>query len=261
MNTTTAPSLLDSPLHAAGRATTLEAPVTPHSLLDLMYDGFYALFLMKKGAAPSSEPEFSAKMQAFLADVERQAKKLDASADDIYAVKYAFCAAVDEIILRSQFPIRAAWERCPLQLTLFGDQLAGENFFDKLETLRTQGGARLQALEVFHMCLLMGFQGKYALEGPEKLNYLIGRLGDELAHMKGRRAGFAPHWERPDAIANKLRNDVPLWIIGTVFALVALLGYIGLNWNLSRFTAASVSSYTDIVRLAPKPANLTITLP
>jgi type VI secretion system protein ImpK len=32
------------------------------------------------------------------------------------------------------------------------------------------------------------------LEGAEKLNYLTARLGDEIAHLKGKSAGFAPHW-------------------------------------------------------------------
>jgi len=201
------------------------------------------------------------KMQKFLGDVERNAKKLDVSPEDVYAAKYAFCASVDEIILRSSFGIRDAWERRPLQLTMFGDQLAGENFFKQLEDLRVRGNAHIQALEVFHMCLLLGFQGKYALEGPEKLNYLTARLGDEIAHLKGKSAGFAPHWARPDAIVNKLRNDVPLWVVASLFAFIALFAYLGLNWMLTSGTENGLAGYSDIVKLAPRTANLTITLP
>ncbi|TCV90683.1 type IVB secretion system protein IcmH/DotU [Sulfurirhabdus autotrophica] len=234
---------------------------TPHSLMDLLYDGFYALFMLKNRCTPQDETTFSNKMQKFLNDFERNAKKLDASADDIHNAKYAFCAAVDEIILHSKFEIRDNWERHPLQLVMFGDQLAGENFFNRLETLRAKGSAHLQALEVFHMCLLLGFQGKYILEGPEKLNYLTARLGDEIAHMKNKRAPFAPFWERPDTIANKLRNEVPLWVICSVFALIALTGFIGLNWMLASSTEASINGYSNLIRLAPPAANLTITLP
>ncbi|MEO5795093.1 MAG: type IVB secretion system protein IcmH/DotU [Rhodoferax sp.] len=261
MNTpvSTAPSLL-GPTPAAAPFTA-EAPVTAHSLMDLMYDGFYALFLLKNRSAPLDEVVFSAKMQKFLGDVDRNAKKLSVSAEDVHAAKYAFCACVDETILRSQFSIRDAWERRPLQLVLFGDQLAGENFFNQLETLRAKGSAHLQALEVFHMCLLLGFEGKYVLEGVEKLHYLTARLGDEIAHMKGKSAGFAPHWARPDSIANRLRSDVPLWVIGALFGLIALSGYGVLNWMLQNSTQASINGYSDIVRLAPRAANLTITLP
>ncbi|MET3135575.1 type VI protein secretion system component VasF, partial [Oxalobacteraceae bacterium GrIS 1.11] len=34
------------------------------------------------------------------------------------------------------------------KLLMFGDQLAGENFFNRLEVLRAKGSAHLQALEV-----------------------------------------------------------------------------------------------------------------
>lgn len=252
------PSLLDTP---AIQRPVAESFSTAHSLMDLMYDGFYVLFMLKNRCAPQDEASFSSKIVEFLDNFERSAKKLGVSADDIHASKYAFCAAVDEIILRSQFNIRVKWERRPLQLALFGDHLAGENFFVRLEELRARGTAHVQALEVFHMCLLLGFEGKYIIEGAEKLNYLTARLGDEIAHMKGKRTSFAPHWARPDQIINKLRNDVPLWVIGSVFALIALLGYAVLNWSLSRATQASINGYNHIVKMAPQAANITITLP
>jgi len=259
MSMTSPPSLIDPDRlphgHVAG------ATANARSLLDLMYDGFYALFLLKNRCAPMDETSFAVKMVKFLDDVERNAKKLDVSPGDVYAAKYAFCASVDEIILNSGFSIREAWERRPLQLTMFGDQLAGENFFKQLENMRVGGNSHIQALEVFHLCLLLGFQGKYALEGAEKLNYLTARLGDEIAHFKGKRAGFAPHWARPDAIVNKLRTDLPLWAVASLFALTAMFAYLGLNWMLTRATEDELASYSDIVKLAPRAANLTIILP
>ncbi|MYM75710.1 DotU family type IV/VI secretion system protein [Duganella sp. FT109W] len=254
MNTVTAPSLM-------GAAPAPAASNAPQTLLDLMYDGFYALFMLKNGSGPQENAEFANKMTQFLDDFGRAARKHNASPDDIDAAKYAFCAAVDEIILRSPFAIRDAWERRPLQLVLFGEQLAGENFFHRLESLRARGSAHLQALEVFHMCLLLGFQGRYILEGSEKLNYLTARLGDEIAHMKGKRGGFAPHAERPDQIVHKLRSDLPLWVLCSVFGLICVLGYIGLRTSLNRGTEQQVAAYNDIVKLAPRQANLTITLP
>jgi type VI secretion system protein ImpK len=257
--TLTIPSLIDT--RASRLATDAAAPTDAHSLVDLLYDGFYGLFLLKNGCPPVDDAAFSSKMQGFLDDVERRAKKLGISTEDTHSAKYAFCAAVDEIILRSDFPIRDKWAQQPLQLVIFGDQLAGEHFFSKLEALQAQGSVHLQALEVFHMCLLLGFQGKYALEGPEKLHFMTARLGDDIARLKGRSAGFAPAWARPDTVANKLRSDVPLWVVGTVFALIALSAFIALDWALVRATRASIDGYGNIVRLAPAAANLTIRLP
>jgi len=231
------------------------------SLLDLMHEGFYVLFMLKNGSAPPGGHEFSEKVSVFLAGFENEARRLRAHGEDIEAAKYAYCAALDEIILASGFPIREAWERRPLQLTVFGDQLAGEHFFDRLEELRGKGGARLQALQVFHLCLLLGFKGKYALDSSDKLACLTTRLGDEIAHIKGKSRGFAPRAERPDQVAHKLRSDVPLWTLSAVFALAALCVYIGMKSSLDNATRQGIAGYADLVKLAPRPASLTITLP
>jgi type VI secretion system protein ImpK len=258
MNST--PSLF-AQAHPAPPLLQTEPSYQVKSLLDLLYDGFFMLFMLKNAREPGDAREFQSRVQQFLHDFERGAKKLDAYADDVFAAKFAFCAAVDESILSSPFAVRTEWERRPLQLLLFGEQLAGEKFFDYLEEARARGAARLQSLEVFHMCLLLGFQGKYLLEGPEKLAYLTARLGDEIANMKGKRAPFAPHWGLPDQIAHTLKRELPLWIIVAVFALIGLFGFIGLSSYLHTDTARRLDAYSQIVQLGPRSANLTISLP
>ena len=250
---------------AAARAAA--TPREAHSLLDLMVDGFYMLFLLKNRYVPSSAEELRARIRDFLATLERGAKKLDKDgtetpAEDVYLAKYAYCALVDETILGSQTAVREAWARKPLQLELFGDQLAGENFFLRLDELRQQGAARLQVLEVFHMCLLLGFQGKYMIEeGSEKLGYLCDRLGDDIATLKGRRAGFAPHWQAPDSVLHRLRTDVPVWVVGALFALAGLVAFIGLRTWLERQTRNDLAAYSQVIKLPAQAAHVTITLP
>jgi type VI secretion system protein ImpK len=246
---------------APGQGGRGAAGTAPQSLGDLMYEGFYALFLLKNGSGPKDKAAFAEHMTQFLGDVDRNGRALGVQAEDITAAKYAFSAAVDEIILRSEYDIREAWEQRPLQLRLFGDQLAGEHFFHRLEDLRAKGSAHLQALEVFHMCLLLGFQGRYALDGHDKLNYLTARLGDEIARMRGRSRGFAPHAERPDQVSHKLRSDLSLWVLTSVFALAGLAAYLGFRGALEHDRTVALAGYDDLVKLPPRAANVTITLP
>jgi type VI secretion system protein ImpK len=255
------PSLFNAGGASPLTPTSGSAPREARTLLDLMYDGFYLLFLLRAKQGPSDADTFRSHIKEFLTGLERGATKLGSSAEDVHLCKYAFCATVDELILMSQFKVRDAWQRQPLQLQFFGEQLAGEQFFVKLEALRREGASRIQILEVFHMCLLMGFQGKYLIEGSEKLNYLTARLGDEIAHLKGSRAAFAPHWAPPDQVTNRLKNEVPLWVIGSVFALLGVLAFTGMRWQLSRNTERDLAAYQDVVKLAPQAAHVTITLP
>ena len=75
------------------------------------------------------------------------------------------------------------------------------------------------------------------------------------------RCCVSPHWAPPDNIVHKLRSEVPLWVMGSVFAFVALLAFLGLRSQLHRGTDADLDRYTDVVKLAPQPAYVTITLP
>jgi type VI secretion system protein ImpK len=238
-----------------------EPTQTSRTLVDLMHDGFYLLLLLKNRYTPGDAEQFRNELRRLLDKFERGARSLQASADDIYAAKYAFCAAVDETILSSKMPIREVWERAPLQLLLFGDQLAGQNFYVKLKEVRHRGEASVQTLEVFYMCLLTGFQGKYMLDGKEKLNYLIATLDKEIAHLKGKRAQFAPHAKVPDNIRNLMKADIPMWVVGASLALLGIVTYAGLSWLLAQHTNGALGAYFDVIKLAPKVANITISLP
>ncbi len=63
--------------------------------------------------------------------------------DDIQDAKYAYCALLDETIVTQQdaqfFELQNSWLISPLQLSLFGSQLAGYRFFEILEELRRKG--------------------------------------------------------------------------------------------------------------------------
>ena len=231
------------------------------SLADLLHEGFYLLHLLKQRHAPGSLEDFQQRIVCMLDEFDKEARRLHAHGDDIEAAKYAYCAALDEIVLSSEFSLRGAWERTPLQLTVFGDQLAGKHFFERLEALRGKGAVRLQALQVFHMCLLMGFKGRYAMDERDRLAWVTARLGDEIAHIKGKGRGFAPQAPRPDQVAHKLRRDVPAWLLALLLLATAGGAYGAMQLSLSRESRQRMTPYADVVKLPPQPATVIISLP
>lgn len=97
--------------HPHQDARSAKAPPAPmaertQTLLDLMYDGFYLLFLLKGKHPPADADVFRERIKQFLTQFERGATRLNAPADDIYACKFAFCATVDEAVLMS--PLQGA---------------------------------------------------------------------------------------------------------------------------------------------------------
>lgn len=215
------------------RPITLSAPAAP-SLREMLEDGIYLLFLLKDGNAPGSAVEFNRRVDGFLSQYEKNARNFGKDMNDVNHAKYAFCALMDEIILSSAFSLRDEWERMPLQLRLFGEHLAGEGFFNRLEQLRLEPTRNIEALEVFYTCLLLGFQGKYLLEGEEKLGYLTHKLAQEIQQVRGGKAEFAPNWQLPQRFQAFVRHELPLWLY---FALLAVVGsgiFLTYRWLLSQ---------------------------
>lgn len=255
MNLATALPPTESP------ALPLTTTPTGPTLNDLLEDGIYLLFLLRDGNAPASAAEFNNRIDRFLSQFESNARNFGKSPEAIADAKFAFCALLDEIIFASDFAIRDDWELSPLQLRLFGQHLAGEVFFDKLENLRLDPLGNVESLEVFHTCLLLGFQGKYLIEGTERLNYLVARLGQEIMHARGGKAEFSPHWRLPLKFQEFVRHELPLWIYYALLAGIAIVLFIAFNWllgNKAEAMAKQALPTASVTAPAQMPAPATI---
>ena len=149
----------------------------------------------------------------------------------------------------------------PLQLSLFGSQLAGYRFFEILEFLRSQGKDRLAALEVFHYCMLLGFYGKFRIESIENLNHLVMRISDEIDFLKGKKPAFSPFSALPDQIKHIIHRELPFFWILIFLVLFALLSFIGLNFMLLKQNDQAFSKYQNIISPPIEQAYITIHLP
>lgn len=264
---TGAPSLFDDGQIGTGgnNNSQSQAKLQAINLIDLLHDGFYLIFLIRNQYVPADAQRFREKILDLLNRFEQQAKKLQFSADDIHDAKYAFCALIDETIVTQQDPsyfnLQNAWLISPLQLSLFGSQLAGYQFFEILEQLRSRGKDRLAALEVFHYCLLLGFQGKYRIESIESLNHLVARVGDEIDYLKGKKVAFSPFSAIPDQIRNIIHRELPFFWILIFLLIFALLTFAGLRFMLNNQNDKALSSYQNVISAPQEQAHITIYLP
>ena len=242
-----APSLFDDGQIGTGSISqpmTAKATSTTN-LVDLLHDGFYIVFLLKNKYIPSSSTEFREKIIALLNRFENQARKLQFSSDDIQDAKYAYCALLDETIVTQQdaqfFELQNSWLISPLQLSLFGSQLAGYRFFETLEELRRKGNSRLAALEVYHYCMLLGFH--------------------EIDYLKGKKAAFSPFASLPDQIKHMIHRELPFYWILLFLIVFALLSFAGLRYMLSKQSTNSLATYENVISTPTEQAHITIHLP
>ncbi len=166
-------------------------------------------------------------------EFEQKARTLRADPDEVSDARFALAAYVDETVLRSEWPGKEQWADYPLQLQFFETYLAGEGFFEKLDALRGKEKTPIEVLEIYHLCLILGFKGKYGITGAEQLKALVQVLQDELARSRSEELGeLSPHWKVMDGPASTT-SRLPHWLIYACVAVIAVCVLVYLGFFIS----------------------------
>ncbi|SEF73390.1 type IVB secretion system protein IcmH/DotU [Marinobacterium lutimaris] len=221
-----------------------ESQVQPYDVAEdlqtlkvLVRDFISMVLMVRRGQQAESVEAFLARVDAWLREFEERARAANYSAEAVKDTQYALCAFLDESILKGGAGnIREQVELEPFQYRYFGVHLAGEGFYDRLDSLRTDLKANIDVLEVYHLCLALGFEGKYSLESRDQLRYIANTLGQDIARYRSRRSSSSDGWQLPDQVGQLLRYEIPLWVYLLMIVLVCLAVYGSLNWWLGTET-------------------------
>jgi type VI secretion system protein ImpK len=184
----------------------------------------------RQGAADAVS--FRAHIKQLLSAADRRARLLGYDGDTVKLAVYAYIALLDESVLTSSQALFADWSRQPLQEEIFGEHMAGENFFRTLEDLlrRQDSDVLGDVLEVYQLCLLLGFRGRYGMSDPGKLHAITSAIQAKIQRIRGGAPGdFAPDWQPPSNEHVSLGRDawarrLAMVAAGTLaFALVLYL--------------------------------------
>ena len=206
---------------------------------------FVAVSQLREIDSPSISPELiHDRLQGFVESMRGRAREQGMSGRDADDMAYALVALADEVAMGKPDPLRGYWMGRPLQLTLFNDALAGEGFFTRLAELR-RDPRRVDVLRVYYQCLLLGFQGKYAIRGGDlELMRLCDSLKPEIERHIEASDVLSPAGEPPDEpLLRASGKNTFLWIALGVFA-VAIAVFVGLRVSLSH-QIAELSARVD----------------
>jgi type VI secretion system protein ImpK len=147
---------------------------------------------------------------------------------EIAEARYAVVAFIDERVLRSNWPGRVEWMNQPLQLQLYNEFAAGENFFVRMRALIQAGESR--ALEIYYLCLALGFVG--AAGAAQRAQSMIeGARGRLVALPPG--APLSPHAVPADHYSATMPRRPLVLSLVLSCVLVVGLGVGLLRWSLS----------------------------
>jgi len=213
-------------------------PIKNPTLAELAGDIFLLILSFRERPDTIEFDALHRGVRAMLEEFDQKAKALKIDPEDIAASKYALVAFVDEAVLRSQWAGKEQWADNPLQLQLFETYLAGEGFFENLEKLRARGEPAKEIIEIYYLCLILGFEGKYGIEGSERLEALAKVLQDELRQFRSVDSdNVSPHWKILDGPMPADRK-LPRWLIYTCAAVIVVCIAIYIGFFIDILSAA-----------------------
>ncbi len=190
------------------------------------------------------------RMRGFVDAMMQRARAAGLPREDVDDAAYAIVALVDEAAASKSDALRQAWATQPLQLHYFQENVAGEGFFTRLESIR-RDPRRRSVLRIYQIALLFGFQGRYRVRGGElELLSLTEELERELA--RGRDVDvetLSPNGERPeDGLQGGATSKRVAWIgIGALAASVLVA------FALRIWVGASTSTVVERISAANLP--------
>jgi type VI secretion system protein ImpK len=169
---------------------------------------------------------FRAQIRQALRVAEQEARGRSCTAEDVKQAIFASVAFLDESVLTSRNPVFADWHRRPLQAELFGHQLAGEVFFQELQKTLNRSDSQETAdlLEVYYLCLLLGFKGKYAAGGD--LRSIMAATEEKIRRIRGPLGALSPRGAIPADVVRLVQVDRWSRLLGRVALIAAGLAII-----------------------------------
>jgi type VI secretion system protein ImpK len=225
--------------------------------------GFFATvmpFRTEEGKARYDSATLRSTIQEVLAAQEAAAGSRRVDYEIFDHAKYAMVALVDELAIVSEWVHRTDWAQEPLELAVFNTNVAGEEFFDRLDTLKKRFAQNrdekeretlLGAIEVFFTCLECGFKGRFRGGGEGDLKAihagLLAMLWPETEAHRGKPL-FPEAYGEADKV-DKRKIAANLWPFIVVAALLLLFGlYVLGSYTLSgtaRGIESSVEKHAD----------------
>jgi type VI secretion system protein ImpK len=168
---------------------------------------------------------FRAQIWAAVKVADDTARNRGYTQEDIELANFAVIAYVDESILSLRHPIFADWPRQPLQEERYGRLIGGEVFFQNLQKLltRTDSPQLADLLEVYYLCLLLGFAGRYSLGGRGELRAIMQQAAEKFQRIRQTSAILSPDSQPPADQVKQVSGDQVARILLVVAIACAVL--------------------------------------
>lgn len=170
-------------------------------------------------------------------EFETAARQAGVPRPRLSAARYVLCAFLDEVIAGTPWGV-ASWDDHTLIGALHEERWGGEKAFQLLERIEQDVDGHRDVLELFYVCLALGFEGRWRgrPDGAAALLSLRTRLHDQLRpDVRGlveqgvRRLSL--QWQPAELPSRSRWTAVPLWLAPVAAAALGLGLVLALQWR------------------------------
>lgn len=171
-------------------------------------------------------PMLYAQLQSHYTALRHNAAMLGIDERSVQLAAFALVAFADETIAESNWADRTQWPF--LQYDCFNTRRAGEEFFEQLQQIQGKkydyaiwkDPAKKDLLELYYLCLLLGFRGVWAFAPPLRVQHELEQI---QRHVRARPIGpLAPN-AVPRAYRNVLHGTASAWMWLAIVIQVLLI--------------------------------------
>lgn len=179
---------------------------------------------------------------------DNNARARGCSPESVLAARYALCACIDEAVLNTPWGSSSLWSSQSMLSTFHQETGGGEKFFQILERIMMEPAKNIALLELYSVCLALGFEGRYRIMemGRSQLDSLRDELFRTIRTYRGEyERELSPHWRGLSTRMSRLRH-FPLWVVAALAGAVLLGIYAGFNFILHQSSAPVLDKLNNI---------------
>jgi type VI secretion system protein ImpK len=164
---------------------------------------------------------------AHVSDFEAQAAASGVTRPRVTAARYLLCTFLDEVIAATPWG-QGSWEAHTLLGEFHEERWGGIKAFELLEKLGENPAANAEVLELFYVCLALGFEGRYRgqPDARARLDAIAERVLEAVRpaalQQQGAARSLSLHWQGVAAPQHPGLHLPPLWSVCVLAGAVVL---------------------------------------
>ncbi|MBI5276029.1 MAG: type VI secretion system protein TssL [Burkholderiales bacterium] len=186
---------------------------------------------------PAEVPVTRARLVEMIQDFDTAMVKLGVSDEHRTIARYALCTVIDEAIQVTPWGTAANWAQQSLLISFFRENWGGEKFFQLLDRMAETPARFSQLLELFYVCISLGFMGRFHLAGPagrEAISDLKERLYVLIQRQHGQAdRTLSGHWRGVEIEPRRFRGFAAFWVAAAFCVLAGLGAFAWYSYSLA----------------------------